>query len=258
MPSKDKWDVSLFNDSIIIKQLQTYTDLFKHLPEWPDISLYADIFKKYQHKITPVAQSSIINTFEDQYEPRVYLKGELQTRTQNWHDFFNAIIWLKFPETKKALNDLHFIQAKQRNKGSNRSTLENRITQFDECGAIVITNNKKLLELIKNHEWEELFLKNKSAFEENLKCVIFGHAIFEKALNPYIGMTCHCLLIESNELLEDIKNDDFSNIDQKMAELWRNKISRSPLKFNALPVLGIPGFWPEQDSFFYKNTKYFR
>jgi len=258
MTSNDKWDVSPFNDSIIIKQIQTYTDLFKNLTEWPDISLYADIFKKHDHKITPVAQSTSINSFEDQYEPRVYLKRELQTRTQNWHDFFNAIIWLKFPKTKKTLNDLHFLQAKQRKKGSNRSTLENRITQFDECGAIVITNNKKLIGLIKNHQWEELFIKNSNAFEENIKCIIFGHAMFEKALNPYIGMTCHCLLIESNEFLEDIKNDDFSKIDQKIADLWKNKISRAPLKLNALPVLGIPGFWPEQNSLFYKNTEYFR
>lgn len=258
MASKDKWDVSLFNDSKIIKQIQTYTDLFKKLSEWPDISFYAEIFKKHEHKITPVAQSTVINSFEDQYEPRVYLKCELQTRSQNWHDFFNAIIWLKFPKTKKVLNDLHFIQAKQRKKGSNRSTIENRITQFDECGAIVITNDKKLLDLIKNHKWEELFLKNRKEFEENLKCVIFGHAIFEKALNPYIGMTCHCLLIESNELLVDIKNDDFSRIDQKIADLWKNKISRSPVKFNAFPVLGIPDYWPVQDSLFYKNTKYFR
>ncbi|MCW8936168.1 MAG: DUF3025 domain-containing protein [Gammaproteobacteria bacterium] len=258
MASNDKWDVSLFNDSQIIKQLRTYTDLFKHLSDWPDISVYADIFKKCQNKIIPVAQSTVIDKFEDQYEPRVYLKGELQTRTQNWHDFFNAIIWLKFPKTKKMLNTLHFTQAKQRKKGSNRSTLENRITQFDECGAIIITNNKKLLDLIKNHQWKELFIKNKKEFEENIKCVIFGHAIFEKSLNPYIGMTCHCLLLESHELLEDIKNEDFSNIDEKIMDIWKNKISKSPLKLNALPVLGIPGYWPEQNASFYENTEYFR
>jgi len=258
MESNDKWDTSVFNDSKIIKQIQTYTDLFKHLTEWPDISVYTAIFKKYNHNIKPVEQSTVINSFEEQYEPRVFLKGELQTRTQNWHDFFNAIIWLKFPETKKTLNTLHFKQAKQRLKGSNRSTLENRITQFDECGAIVITNNKKLLELIKNHQWQELFLNNKTEFEENIKCVIFGHAIFEKSLNPYIGLTCHCLLIESNDLLEDLKNDEFSNLDQKIATIWNSKIASAPLKFNALPILGIPGYWPEQNTLFYKNTKYFR
>jgi len=258
MTSKEKWDVSVFNDSKIIKQIQTYTNLFKNLTDWPDISFYVNVFKQHNHKITPVVQSTSICSFEEQYEPRVYLKRELQTRTQNWHDFFNAIIWLKFPETKKALNELHYIQAKLRKKGSNRSTLENRITQFDECGAIIITNDKKLLDLIKNHQWNELFVKNRKAFDENLKCIIFGHAIFEKALNPYIGMTCHCILVESDKLMEDIKNDDFSRIDLKMADLWKNKISRSPRKFNALPVLGIPGYWAEQNSLFYKNTKYFR
>jgi len=253
-----KWDVSVFNDSIIIRQIKTFTDLFIHLSDWPSIGDYVDIFKNSNHQIIPVAQSTVINSFDDQYEPRVYLKNELQTRTQNWHDFFNSIIWLKFPQTKKALNTLHYQQAIKRRKGSNRSTLENRITQFDECGAVIITNNRDLLELIRNHQWQELFIDHRDDFKENLKCVIFGHAIFEKSLDPYIGMTCHCLLIESEELLDDIKNDEFTNLDIKVASIWKNKIASEPKKLAALPILGIPNYWHVQDELFYKNTKYFR
>jgi len=80
---KDKWAVSVFRSSPIIRQLSPLTQFFKHLD------------------ITPVAQAENATEFEDQYEPRVYLKKQLQTRTHNWHDFFNAMIWLRFSETKK-------------------------------------------------------------------------------------------------------------------------------------------------------------
>lgn len=258
MNTKDQWDTSIFHNSPIIQQLQSLTSNFSQFKDWPTIIEYAELFKINNLDIEPVSQSTIINSFEDQYEPRVYLKKELQTRTYNWHDYFNALIWLKFPNTKKILNKLHYNQATQRPEGSNRSILENRITQFDECGAIVITNNSKMLDLIKNHQWQELFIDNHKEFENNLRCVIFGHAMFEKAINPYIGMTCHCILLEDQDLLNDINNDNYENIDAKLTNIWENQISSNPQKFNALPLLGIPGYWPVQNSAFYSNTDYFR
>ena len=258
MNTKDQWDTAVFLNSPIIKQLKSLTDNFSQFQDWPTIAEYSKLFKKKQLDIKPVPQSTVINNFEDQYEPRVYLKRELQTRTYNWHDFFNALIWLKFPNTKKTLNKIHYKQAANRQKGSNRSTLENRITQFDECGAIVISNNRKTLDLIKNHQWQELFINNHKEFENNLRCVIFGHAMFEKALTPYIGMTCHCILLEDQALLDDINNDHYKDLDEKLAHIWRNQISCNPQKFNALPILGIPGYWPIQNLDFYSNTEYFR
>jgi len=258
MQTKEHWDISVFQNSPIILQLKSFTNFFKNYTQWPTIDNYLDVFNIYDLNIRPVAQSEVISCFEEQYEPRVYLKKELQTRTHNWHDFFNALIWLKFPETKKTLNKLHYNQAINRAGGSNRSTLENRITQFDECGAVVISNNKKSLELIRNHQWQELFVNQRDQFDENIRCIIFGHAIFEKALKPYIGMTCHCLLIEDHELLESVKQGDNKNLDRKLSYIWLNKMSHTPDKFNALPLLGVPGYWPEQNQKFYSNPKYFR
>lgn len=34
------------------------------------------------------------------YEERIYLQGLIATRKQNWHDFFNSMVWHKYPETK--------------------------------------------------------------------------------------------------------------------------------------------------------------
>ncbi len=258
MNYNDHWDTNFFDSSPIIQQLKPFTNMFSQFSNWPTISDYAEIFNTKKLAVKPVPQSHSIFSFSDQYEPRIYLKGELQTRTQNWHDFFNALIWLKFPITKKTLNSLHYHQAKSRIEGSNRSTLENRITQFDECGAIVISNDKYLLEMIRNHQWHELFVDQKERFFTDIECIIFGHAIFEKALEPYIGMTCHCILIDDATLLTDIRNGNHSGLDARIASIWDNTLQKKPEKLHPLPILGVPGYWSVQTKEFYKNKKYFR
>lgn len=263
MKNNDQWDTSVFHNSPIVSQLGILTQNFDAYKNWPTISEYHQLFKKYKLDITPVKQATTISSFEDQYEPRVFLKKELQTRTQNWHDFFNALIWLKFPETKRTLNNLHFSQAKNRNKGTNRSMLENRITQFDECGAVIISKSQILLDMIRQHKWQELFIENREAFNSDLHCIVFGHAIFEKALSPYIGMTCHCLLLHEDELqkkpsVENTQGINIEALDLQIAEIWLNKIAHNPGRFHAFPILGIPGYWPDQKSEFYENKQYFR
>ncbi len=254
----NQWSTSIFYTSPIIKQLKPTIDLFENFTKWPTIKDYSVIFEQLNSPIKPVSQAKQFLSYEDQYEPRVYLKNELQTRTSNWHDFFNANIWLKFPKTKKILNQLHYSQSSNRQIKTNRTLLENRLTQFDECGAIIVSNNEKILELIRNHQWIELFINHREQFVTDIKCVIFGHAIFEKALNPYIGMTCHCLLVNDADLLNEINNNKNSLLDSTVAETWRNKIAFSTDKFHPFPILGIPGYWPNQDDLFYSNAKYFR
>ena len=258
MQKQDKWDTSVFYTSSIIQQLSDVTNCFSSHTSWPTIDDYQSIFRLKKVGITPVCQSTLIESFEDQYEPRVYLKKELQTRTENWHDFFNAMIWMSFPQTKSVLNSLHFKSASNRDAGTNRSTLENRITQFDECGAIIISTNKTLLELIRKHQWKELFIKYKESFGNEIKCVVFGHAIFEKALAPYIGMTCHCILVEDEKLLKDVQGDNYSSLDYYLANLWKHEIAPSVSRFNAFPILGIPDYWSDQSIEFYNNESYFR
>jgi hypothetical protein len=38
------------------------------------------------------------------YECRIWETGEVETRPDNWHDFFNALVWLSFPQTKIAVS----------------------------------------------------------------------------------------------------------------------------------------------------------
>lgn len=255
---KDTWGTSIFQSSLIIRQLDSLTQFFAHFTSWPEITDYKRAFKQHLSRVTPVPQIENITAFEDQYEPRVYLKKELQTRTYNWHDFFNAMIWLRFQKTKKTLNQLHYLKSRRRARGSNRTKLENKITQFDECGAILISKNSHLLDLVRKRQWAELFIDNATCFEENFRCIIFGHAIYEKALNPYIGLTCHCLMLTDEHMLEEVKNDNYSILDKYLSGFWRQQETRTNIEFQPFPILGIPGYWPEQNTEFYQNEHYFR
>jgi hypothetical protein len=258
MSAPDQWDSAVFSQSPIIAQLADQTRHFAGFKQWPSLQDYQSVFKQSALSIQPVAQASEINRFEDQYEPRVFLKQELQTRTENWHDFFNAMIWLKFPRSKQALNRRHYEAAREREAGSNRSTLENRLTQFDECGAVIVASSEKPLQLIRNHQWQSLFVEQASLFEDDIRCIVFGHAMFEKALKPYIGMTCHCLLLADPALLAEVNKGHIDGLDRIIADHWLKQSAARPNRLQPLPLLGVPGYWPDQDNAFYANDQYFR
>src|SRR5438132_3342569 len=41
------------------------------------------------------------------YEVRIAETGEVETRARNWHDLFNALVWVSFPAAKARINAQH-------------------------------------------------------------------------------------------------------------------------------------------------------
>src|SRR5512139_1764336 len=66
------------------------------------------------------------------YEPRIHATGDVITRPDNWHDLFNALVWLRFPHAKAALNGLHVEELGEARRASGRGPLRDAATQFDE------------------------------------------------------------------------------------------------------------------------------
>ncbi|MFW2374624.1 MAG: DUF3025 domain-containing protein [Gammaproteobacteria bacterium] len=251
----DSWDAGFFRQSAMFEPVAQAAAKFSACSDWPTLDLINQLFESKQQAIRAVPQAGVASCFEEQYEPRIYLKSELQTRSSNWHDFFNALVWLQFSKTKRELNRLHYYEALQRDEKTNRSRVENAIALFDECGCIIISSDQSLLDLIRNHQWYELFVERRESFFQDIECYIFGHAMFEKALNPYIGMTCQAILIHSEQLL----NAELTDIDQQLAQLWQRGDIRKPAHLFPFPVLGVPGWYEgEQSEHFYRNTDYFR
>lgn len=255
----DTWNPDFPVLSPIFSTLQSAASYHLNSNHWPTPETLSQQFRETRHPVKPVPQGKKPETFEDHYEPRIYLKHELQTRTENWHDFFNAMIWLTFRETKSVLNKLHYFSALQRDPGTNRSKLENAITLFDECGIIVISNNKELLEMIRQHQWKQLFYHHREQFNNSIYCYVFGHAMYEKMLSPYIGITCQAMLVHSSELIENCKNNQLEKIDQYVAQQWESHKITTSDDLYPFPLLGIPGLHENNtDESFYDNTDYFR
>lgn len=239
---------------------------------WPDLSDYqhllkanvGELYSQQGAAIHFVSQAKKTAHFNHQYESRIYLEGEIQTRTENWHDFFQVLIWCLFPRIKIQLNTLHYQASAKRYSSSgqqNRSAIENALTLFDECGVIIASSDSSLLELIREFRWKELFWRRRAEIEQNLHCVIVGHALYEKALLPYIGMTANALLIDVDESFHSLsRQQQLRQIDDKVSYFLREKNTAiNPAMLTPFPLLGMPG-WDKNNhnEHFYDNKNYFR
>ena len=100
--------------------------------------------------LTFVEQQLRHATFEDKYEPRIFLRGEVQFRVCNWHDLLNALVWLAFPAAKAALNQRQYRELERRRASGaqNRGPAQDALTLFDEGGVIVVAADSALAALL--------------------------------------------------------------------------------------------------------------
>lgn len=238
-----------------------------HWPSADDLNQlwqhYASSEKHQTHSeknLSFIAQEAISDQTH-YYEQHIYETGQIPTREENWHDYFNALIWIQFPKTKAAINAQHVKEMAQQNELETRSRKRDALTLFDETGMILISDTESLVEAHSAHAWHTLFWKQRAAWKETIEVRIFGHGLLEKSMNPYIGMTGNALqmVVESDffALDEQRKNNV---IDQYIAEaiMTENKLSL-PKEMTPLPMLGVPGWWPENaHEAFYENRDYFR
>jgi hypothetical protein len=179
------------------------------------------------------------------YEIGVYESGRVSTRADSLHDWLNALAWLAFPRTKARINALHAREL-PREKG-NRGPLRDLLTIFDEGGAMVVCPDEKLLSLLKNCSWKELFWDNRARVAERMRIVVFGHAIQEQALEPRPGITCKAIFATGKDL------------DAEAAQwLADAPPGASPKALAPLPIFGYPGWLDGQDAALYDDKRYFR
>ena len=185
------------------------------------------------------------------YESRIHDDGVVPLRADNWHDLFNAAAWLAFPRTKAVLNRAH-VAALQVQQGAVRSPRRDALTLFDESGVLVLSRSRRVLDDIRAFAWQRLFWDRREELLASTRFAVFGHALFEKALSPYVGMTGHALLIETTDRTA---GDD---LDVVAADAVLGSITQ-PRDLSPLPVLGVPGWWDaNRNAAFYANTAYFR
>jgi len=181
-----------------------------------------------------------------QYETHAFETGEVQTRPDNWHDLFNALVWLAFPRTKAVLNRHHCEEIRARSGERLRGTARDVLTLFDEGGIVVAAADAELASLLREFRWKELFWRRRAEVQRSMRFYVFGHAIYEKALEPYKGVTAKALIVDAASGLLDAPIElQLSELDARAADYFSGSQALSSTRnLPPLPILGIPGWDP--------------
>ncbi|MBV8665619.1 MAG: DUF3025 domain-containing protein [Burkholderiaceae bacterium] len=191
------------------------------------------------------------------YEAFIAETGRVPTRA-NLHDFFNALVWLRCPRIKCQLNARQAAEiARNGGVSSTRGAVRDAATLFDENAALFICADGELAALLRAHRWRELFLERRTAFARACEVRLFGHALMEKLVAPYKAITAHAwiLLVEPAYFGKPV-HERRALIDAAVSEQLTTGLTSAD--FTPLPVLGIPGWWPQQDEVFYADRSVFR
>jgi hypothetical protein len=183
------------------------------------------------------------------YEIGIHTSGQVPSRERNWHDLFNALTWLAFPATKAALNAVHHAALPQ---GANRTAASDAATLFDESGLVLVGDDDALTGMLAARRWQEALVLRRSEWQ-HVRAYVVGHAILEKLLTPWPGITTKCLFVKMPA------DATLGQVDAAIAQRWQAASSPAPAALFPLPILGIPGWWPANEMpEFYADERVFR
>lgn len=185
------------------------------------------------------------------YEQFIFEQGAVPTR-EGLHDFFNGLVWARFPATKRLLNQLQAAEIAKAGVGQVRGPVRDAITLFDE-NAVLLQAPDELWDALLAREWPRLFVELRPLWAQ-ARLVLFGHALTEKLVAPYKSITGHVYRAPVPLAL----GADLAAWDGWLAaRLTAAELATKP--FTPLPVLGVPGWWPaNEDPAFYADAGVFR
>ena len=190
------------------------------------------------------------------YETAIHNSGTVVTRDANWHDFFNALVWLNWPHTKAALNALHI----RAGVSTVRSRPRDALTLLDESGVVVACADPALWDGLARADWHTLFVLQRAKVRAAMRFYLIGHALHEKALAPYPSMTGKCVqvAVTADFFALDVAQQR-TQLDALLAQQLLANPPQTPAQFPPLPLAGIPGVTPASEhADFYANTRIFR
>lgn len=182
------------------------------------------------------------------YESYIFSTGQCPTRN-NLHDFFNGLAWLRFPLSKRRLNALQAAQIQAHGILPVRGAVRDALTLFDENAAILMAP-EPIWQALAARQWQRLYVTLRPLWAQ-AQLILFGHALLEKLVFPRKNMVAHVYRAHNAP-----KN--MADLDAWLAaDLTADKLAKKP--FIPLPVLGIPGWWPDNENFsFYDDASVFR
>ena len=183
------------------------------------------------------------------YEAHIAATGCVPTR-DNAHDLFNALIWLTCPLTKAALNARQAQEIARDGVRGRRGAVRDAATLIDESGLLLAADGETCAALMRR-DWPWLFAEQRARWRGDWLPLAFGHALIEKLLTPYKGLTAVVVCLP-------LAGATLAQIDEAAAR-WIRETPLAPPLLAHLPVLGIPGWWPaNEDPSFYADAAVFR
>jgi hypothetical protein len=242
------------------ESLWFWPSIAPHHRDWLKVEDYNALTKEIYRDVPLDCQVAFTEQqSESFYEWQIFQERLVPTRNQSWHDFFNNLTWLTWPRLKSALiKRLCEDSLSTGNPSRARSPLQNCLTQLDEFGAVICCDDEELISHIKNFQWQTLFLT--PDLLEHCQCTLIGHGLFEKLLNPFIGLTAKAIILQ-------VKSDYFrlpypeqlSFVDKALAQyLLSETFPKASKALQPFPILGWPTWHANQDEAFYANKRYFR
>jgi hypothetical protein len=182
------------------------------------------------------------------YEHYIFNSGQCPTR-EGLHDFFNGLCWMRFPQTKQKLNQLQAAEIAAAGVAPLRGPVRDALTVFDENAAF-LSAPQPLWDALIDKDWHQLFVGLRPLWQQ-ARLVLFGHALLEKLVYPRKPITAH--IYRAQPAIDSIAGLDA----WVAADLSPDKLATKP--FAPLPVLGVPGWWLENEDFsFYDDSLVFR
>jgi hypothetical protein len=196
------------------------------------------------------------------YEERAWLRGEIEMRIDNWHDAYNALVWLSFPRAKAALNRKHYLtMIERRSTGcKDRGRLRDALTQFDECGLVVACADMSLWDAIRAHRWRDVFAGRRADVTASMRFFLFGHASLDALRAPFVGLTAKTFCFEVDAAWPaQARSAQLATVDAWLAARIEGSDESFGRSFQPIPLLGIPGVIAEnEDPTYYDDTRQFR
>lgn len=191
------------------------------------------------------------------YEAFISTTGQVPSR-DNLHDFFNALMWLHFPDTKVRLNALQAAEIDRNGGGTGvRGKLRDAATIFDENASVIICRDPAFELALRAHDWSEIFQSRRMQLGIDWDVRLFGHALLEKLVNPYKSVTAHAWVIQAGDEFFCRRDEDKCGwVDAAVSEAMSAGFTTA--SFTPLPVAGVPGWWEGQGAAFYADASVFR
>ena len=159
------------------------------------------------------------------------------------HDFFNGLVWLRFPAFKLAVATLHARELASSTASGARGRLRDDLTLLDEGGAVWAAP-RALVAPWDRREWRALFAADERSWDRAVPCLL-GHGLLAALIRPRTAITAHVWLLPESSDAVPVSPQALQDLVQQ---------PRRPL-----PVLGIPGWWPaNRESGFYDDAQVFR